>query len=139
MSLSFPLTLNAKEYPPAPFGLHPAVCVAVSEPEVIENAFGESKAVIRITFEVGELRPDGKRYRLNKTFSASLHPKSSLYQVLDGWLGRCPESFEPSVVLRRRCLLVVSHQTGRDGRTYARIEKIMPSDPNMPLKFDPDS
>jgi hypothetical protein len=110
----------------------------VSEPEVVETAFG-AKAMIRITFEIGELRPDGKRYRLNKTFSASLNPKSSLYQTLDGWLGRVPDSFEPSVVEKRRCLLVVVHQTGRDGRTYARIEKIMPSDPMLPLNFDPDS
>lgn len=138
MSLSFPLTINSKEYPPAPCGLHPSVCVAVSEPEVIETAFG-AKAVIKLTFEIGELRPDGKRYRLNKTFAASLNPMSSLYQALDSWLGKVPDAFEPSVVLKRRCLLVVSHQIGRDGRNYSRIEKIMPADPLLPLKFDPES
>jgi len=137
VSLSFPLTANPKEYPPAPCGLHPSVCQAVGEPEIIETAFG-TKAVIKLTFEIGELRPDGKRYRLNKTFAASLNPKSSLYQALDCWLGRCPESFEPSVVLKRRCLLVVSHTLGRDGRTFARIEKILPADPLLPIQFDPD-
>jgi len=138
MSLSFPLTAkNQPAYEPPPSGMHPAVCVGCSEPEIMEGDFGP-RAVLRLTFEIAALRKDGRRHRLTRVVGASLHPKSSLTEILDRWFGRCPETFEPSVVLGRRALLVVHHVPNKDGRIFAKIASIQPSDPSNPLTFDPE-
>ena len=138
MSLTFPLTATTHQnFDPPPSGLHPAVLVKVSEPEIMEGEHGP-RAVIRLTFEIGAKRRDGRRHRLTRIVSASLHPKSKLAEILDRWLGRCPDSFEPSLVLGRRAMLVVHHAVGKDGTTFAKIASIQPSDPCNPVRFEPD-
>jgi hypothetical protein len=103
----------------------------------MEGDFGP-RAVLRLTFEIAAKRQDGRRHRLTRVVGASLHPKSALRQILDGWLGRCPDLFEPSVVLGRRALLVIHHVPNKDGTIFAKVHSIQPSDPSYPLAFEPE-
>lgn len=138
MSLSFPLKATKTEvFEPPPNGIHGAICVKVSEPEILEGDFGP-RAVIRLTFEIAAKRKDGRRHRLTRVVGASLHPKSSLTQILDRWLGRSPESFEPSLILGRLATLVVHHVPSKDGSVFAKIADIQRFDQDFPLGFQPE-
>ena len=119
------LVLSMRE--PAPFGVHHAICTEVSEPEVITTNFGD-RPVIRVYWELEAVKEDGKRHKVGRTFTASLHPKSNLGRFLDVWLGNTPTRLKEDTLVGRRAYLVVVHETGRDGNTYAKVEKAMPAD-----------
>lgn len=121
------MSLVFSERKPIPCGLHHAICTEVTEPEVVTTNFGD-RPVIRIYWDLAAEREDGKRHRIGRTFTASLHPKSNLGKFLEGWMGKTPTRLKEDTLVGRRAYLVVIHETGRDGNTYAKVDKAMLAD-----------
>lgn len=121
------MSLTFTKPSPAPFGVHHAICTEVSEPEVITTNFGD-KPVIRVYWKLAAQRADGNPYKVSRTFTASLHPKANLVRFLDVWLGKTPNHIKEVDFIGRRAYLVVVHEKGKDGNTYAKVEKAMLAD-----------
>jgi hypothetical protein len=64
---------------------------------------------------------------INKTFTASLHPKAKLAEFLGKWRGRPvvpDESIDLAKLIGACCTLVISHQQNLVGRTYASVDAV---------------
>lgn len=124
------LTQNAQNYTPHPEGIHPAVCVDVIDLGLETVEFqGESKTVpkIRLVFETEARNQDGTVATASKKFTASLHPKAKLADFVGKWRGKAVEpneSIDLSKLIGACCTLVISHQKGLTGNTYASIDAV---------------
>jgi hypothetical protein len=128
------LTLEAKtgsNFKPHPEGIHPCVCVDVidlgEEFQQYQNQPGRMVRKVRLVFESEALTEEGKRCSIEKTFTASLHPKSRLAEFLSKWRGKPfteGESFDLDKLIGMSCTLVVSHQQNLVGKTYASIDAV---------------
>ena len=121
------MSLVLSERQPAPTGVHNAICVEVGDPEVYTTTAGD-RPVIRVVWEIEPKDEQGRRHRVGRTFTASLHPESNLGRFLDVWLGKTPTHPKKEILVGRRCYLVVHHEQGRNGITYAKAFKAMPAD-----------
>jgi hypothetical protein len=131
------LIVSGKNYTPAPEGVHAAVCVDVADKGMVETEWG-SKHKCRIIWEIAAQMDDGRAFTIGKTYTVSLHEKSSLYKDLKGWRGRAftadeLRGFDLENVLGKPCQLVVVHED-KDGSTYANITAVVKADPKNQLK-----
>jgi hypothetical protein len=99
-----------------------------------------------------ELMEDGRPFSVSKRFTASLHEKANLRQVLEAWHGKpfTPEElkgFNISKILGMPCIITVVHEPSRDGsKTYANIATVsapmkgmvVPEGVNKPSMLDFD-
>ena len=127
------LVLESKaggDFKPHVEGIHPAVCVDVIDLGLVESEFqGQRRLVhkVRVFFETEQRNEEGKNCIISKTFTASLHPKAKLAEVLGKWRGRpvVPgESIDLAKLIGANCTLVISHQQNLVGRTYASIDAV---------------
>lgn len=142
--------------PPVPEGSYPAVCCGLvdigTQRVSYKDAEREQKQITVMWELVGETieRPDGtlEPRVISKTYTKSLHERSSLYKDLVSWRGRefTPEelnAFDLRSVLGAPCLLSIVHRKAETG-TYANISSIMrlprgmeaPKGERAPLLFD---
>lgn len=131
------LVASGKTYTPAPDGVHTAVCVDVVDKGMVEGQWG-SKHKCRIVWEIAATMEDGRRFTIGKTYTVSLHEKSTLYKDLKGWRSK-PftadelRGFDLEKVIGAPCQLVVTHDEV-DGATYANITAIMKADAKNIIK-----
>lgn len=85
----------------------------------------------------------GKRFNKTKKYTYSLFKSadgsksSELYKDLVAWRGRDftpaeAQSFDPYKIIGANCMLNIVHETGRDGKQYAKISSISPLYDGMP-------
>jgi hypothetical protein len=119
-----------------PFESHPeytgpAVCVDVTPLKTVQTDFGP-KEQFRLVFETTELRDDGKPYLVwSRGFTPTLGEKAALRSFLKQWFGRdlTPTElaeFDTETLIGRIAHLVIVHNDGRNGETYANIGLIRP-------------
>jgi hypothetical protein len=119
-----------------PFESHPeytgaAVCVDVTPLKTAQTDFGP-KEQFRLVFETTELRDDGKPYLVwSRGFTPTLGEKAALRAFLKQWFGRdlTPSElaeFDTETLIGRTAHLVIVHNDGRNGETYANIGLIRP-------------
>ena len=139
------MALTAKEKPkslvkPIPAGLHVAIAYLVADLGTHKDAtFGGLKHKLVIGFEIPdqriELEKDGKKVNLPRAISArytlSLGEKANLRRDLESWRGK-PftaeelKAFDLKAILGAPCQLLIVHNVGKDGETYANIQTIVP-------------
>lgn len=133
---------NETQFTPHPEGIFPAVCcdlVDLGMQTDTMNGRTSTRHKIQLVFETEELAQDGKRMTVFKTFTASLHEKSTLGQFVAKWRGRpiaIGESIDLSKLVGANCTLVISHATSAKGRTYATIDAV--SKPTKKLQVSAD-
>lgn len=124
----------SKEFPPAPAGLHQAVCAdvwAIWTEEKDEKWGGGLIDKTRIVWELDAEDKDGHRFQVQQKYTASLHEKARLRKDLEVWRGR-PftkaelEGFELENLIGANCQLQVVHNISSDGRTYANVQGLLP-------------
>lgn len=97
----------------APAGAHVAVLVGVTDLGTQASTYqGEEKPPRRqtyLTWELPhELMEDGRPFKVNKFYTASLGEKSTLYKDLTSWLGKPPTApFDPKTLLGKGCQVVI--------------------------------
>ena len=131
------LVVQQKQYTPAPEGMHAAVCVDVVDLGMLVGAFGE-KHKCRLAWEIAAVMEDGRRFTTQKTYTVSLHEKSTLFKDLKAWRGRAFTAeelagFDLEKVIGAPCQLVITHDES-EGKTYANITAILKADPKNILK-----
>jgi len=127
------------KFPPAPEGVHQAVCVDVIELLDQETAFGVKDQVrvvwqtepIEDTDKDGNLTGKAQRYLLFKTYTASLNEKAALYKDLIAWRGRkfTPEElagFDVEKLIGANCQVQIVHNIKENGKVYGNVQAVIP-------------
>lgn len=122
-----------------------AVCVDVTEPKMMESAFGKAEK-FRIVFEVDMQQEEGEHEGdpwcvWSMPFALSLHEKASLRKFLKQWFGRDLtaqelEGLDTETLIGRPASIVVTH-TSKEGdptTVYANIAACIPYKGSDPLK-----
>lgn len=151
--MSLTLKQESNDFELVPEGVYTARCIKVIDlgTQTVEFA-GERKLQpkVQITWEIldDEVKmKDGRPFATSKTYTASLHEKSSLHGDLVKWRGK---SFSPtellgfdiSKLLGAYCMIQIIHVPSADGsKTYANISSIMatkerPDGVNPTVMFD---
>ena len=137
--MSLVLGFEKKSFPTAPEGLHHAVCVDVHDLGLVENKFKPGTMVRKlwISWMLGERDEEGKPFRVSKSFTASLHEKSSLRKVLRAWRGRDftadeLKSFDLENLIGANCQVQVSHYVKDNGEKGAGVEAVVPPPKGVP-------
>jgi len=155
-------TGSGSDFKKVPQGTHGAVCNMVvdlglqnttylGEPQIKPQLYvrweipGE-----RVEYEVGGTAVEGPM-SIGKTYTASLHEKSSLYKDLIGWRGQSftpdeLEGFNIENILGTHCQLSVTHRESKD-KIYANVTGIVgwtngipkPAPENELIYYGPDN
>jgi hypothetical protein len=133
---------SGKVFIPAPEGTHQGVCCDVVDLGMVEKTYEgrtTKKHMVKVVWQINEINEDTKRrFTVNRQFGASLHEKSTLRGVLEGWRGR-PftkeelEGFDLDNLLGVNCLLGVIHKQGSKGGTFANVANVAKVMKGMPL------
>ena len=131
------MIVSQKSYAPCPEGIHAAVCVDVVDLGMEENQWG-SQHKCRLTWEIGAVMEDGRRFTASKKYTVSLHEKSTLFKDLKAWRGRPFTAqelagFDLDKVLGAPCQLVITHEE-KDGKVYGNITALLKADPKNILQ-----
>lgn len=124
---------------PVKEGIHHAVCVGVFDSGThFFEAFGTSTHKVILTWEIPEeritVKKDGEsldRPRvISKTYTLTLHEKSTLYKDLCGWRNKTftekeLQAFHLETLLGKNCMLQVLHHVS-GGKTFAKVEAVLP-------------
>lgn len=114
---------------PAPEGVHNAVCVDIVELGEVQTTWGP-KSMIRVVWEIDAKMEGGKPFLVMQRYTPSLGAKTTLRKHLKSWRGRDftkeeLEGFELDDILGASCQLVIEHNDGNNGNTYANISAIL--------------
>lgn len=124
--------VSGKTYTPAPEGVKAAVCVDVVDKGMQETEWG-SKHKCRVVWEIPDTMEDGRRFTIGKSYTVSLHEKSTLYKDLKSWRGKPFTAaelagFDLEKLIGAPCQLVITHED-KDGSVFANVTAIMKADP----------
>lgn len=119
---------RAKDHVPAPEGLHPGVCVDDYTILVKGRQFDTAPSdKLKLVFELGAVMPDGRRFTASTSLlGLSLHPKSNLAKLLDGWGVAVGDEFDPESLIGRAALCMVKHREASDGRVFGDVTHVLP-------------
>ncbi len=123
----------SEQYPTAPQGTFPAVCVDVIDQGMVTTKFGgeeNTRHMVRVVWQIDEEDADRKRFLVRKDYTASLHEKAKLRAELKNWRGKeftFDElvGFELETVVGAPCMISVVHNQGSKGGTFANVGAVM--------------
>lgn len=125
---------RAKEFRPAPEGLHQAVCVDVVALGLVETQFGK-KEMVKLVWQIGEMDEESKPpkpFQVSRRYGLTLDKRSTLRKDLETWRAKKfskeeLEGFDLEKLLGVNCQLQVVHNVTDDGGTYANVQAIVPA------------
>jgi hypothetical protein len=120
-----------KEFAPLPTGSHVAVCDAIIMLGIQPGSaqYPTARPKIYLRWQVpGERTEDGRPMVIGATLTASMHEKSQLRKLLQGWRGKAfsdaeAEQFDVSKLLGQACFLSVVEST-YNGKTYTNVQSV---------------
>ena len=127
-------------FTPCPAGTHISVCVDVVDLGLIKTEYGgkaKTQHKIRVVWQTGERRDDGKPFYASKRYTLSLHEKAALRKDLESWRGRAftseeLEGWDVEAVLGAAAMLSVIHAAS-NGSVYANVASVMRPPKGMAL------
>lgn len=118
------VTPKKTPWPLCPEGVHVASLIEVKDLGLVETNFGPKH---RARF-VWEIEHEGASYRVFQAFNVSLDPKSHMRKAITEILGRDPGSkFDLDTLVGSEARLVIGHDDGNDGITYANVRAVLPA------------
>lgn len=135
------------QFTPVPSGTHAAVCTIIADigyQPGFEN--GPPQRKVYVAFEIPTERVEWKDKegvahegpsRIGSLYTLSLNEKAKLRAHLESWRGRKFTDaelggFDLFSIIGKPCMLGVTHNTGKDGNTYANITSVMGLMKGMP-------
>jgi hypothetical protein len=116
-----------------------AVIVDVTPPKKVQSEYGE-REVFRLVFETEVKDEDGKQFCIwSRPYAQSLHEKSNFRKDVKKIMGRELtaaelEEFDTEGLLGMGVKLIIQHEEGKDGKTYATLSFIGPDKDKAILK-----
>lgn len=120
------------DFEPVPAGTYLGICVRVIDCGTQPTRFdGKFKHQVRLSWELPfEHMKDGRPFTISKTYSWTMHKRSSLRQHLEAWRGQPfaekdfgPTGFNIRNVLGKSCMATVA-QEERNGETFSFVSAI---------------
>ena len=119
-----------------------AVIVDITPLKTVPDKFnpGNDKQVFRLVFETEVVDDDGKRFCIwSKPYTPSLNPKANFRKDVKKVMGRDLtqaelDEFETEGLLHTPVQMIIQHEQGEDGKTYAVISFLGPDKSDKPLK-----
>ena len=141
MAITASDTGGGKDFKKVPPGCHFAICNMVIDLGVQQTTFkGQAKSQhkVYLRWEVPDERitweKDGKEHEgpcaIGATYTLSLSEKANLRKVLENWRGQ-PftadelKGFDITKLAGKCCQIMVQHDTGSNGKTYANVTGVM--------------
>jgi hypothetical protein len=128
----------------APAGIHAAVCVDVQDLGLQTGAYG-AKHKVRLVWQLDALDPEaGRRVEVARVYTLSLSERAALRKDLECWRGKkftdqeLDLGFDLERVIGANCQVVVSHDLGDNGTTYANVDSVLPAAKGAP-KLAPEA
>jgi hypothetical protein len=122
----------------APAGMHSAVCVDVQDLGLVQGAYG-AKPKVRLVWQLDALDPEaGRRVEVARVYTLSLSERATLRKDLECWRGKkftdaeLDTGFDLERVIGVNCQVVVSHDLGDNGTTYANVDNVLPAAKGAP-------
>lgn len=120
---------TSKEFEQAPEGLYPAVCIDVIDLGVQQTPWGD-KHQVSLRWALDEADSRGRRFIVQRRYTASLSERASLRQHLELWRGKKftaseLKQFDLEVLLGKPCQLQIVHKVVDDGRTFANVQAVI--------------
>jgi hypothetical protein len=112
--------------------LHHAVCVDVVDLGEIETKFGV-KHKVEVWWQIDEINPDNRRrFGVRARYTASLHEKAALRQMLETWRGRKftadeLQGFDLEKLIGANCQIQVQNEPSDDGRMWSNVKAVVPA------------
>lgn len=130
-----------KEYTAAPEGLWPAVCCDVVDLGLQKSQWGEQYKV-QIRWILDPADPElvdpksGKSFMVVKRYTNSLHEKSRLRPMLEGWRGKKfsaeeEDGFDLEKLIGVCCQVQIVHNAVDEGDVYADVQAVVPFPKNQ--------
>lgn len=128
---------SSGNFEPAPQGPATAVCIDVVNLGTVESRFGAKPKVVLVwsldkRMKSSDRKQLGKPYLVQKRYTASLHPKSSLRKDLESWAGKkmdeakiARDGFDLETLIGKGCYLSIQHNETDTG-LYANVVAVMP-------------
>lgn len=116
-----------------------AVIVDVTPLKKVQSEFGE-REVFRLVYETEVEDDDGKRFCIwSRPYTPSLNPKANFRKDVKEIMGRNMTAaelndFDCDGLLGMGVKLIVQHEEGKDGKTYAKLSFIGPDKDKATLK-----
>jgi hypothetical protein len=156
---------SGKQFEKAPPGSHIAICYAVIDLGTQRHVFQDKESMsrdVRICWElpgekmVGKYDPEakGKPFMVSITVKQSLHPKSRLRPILEGWRGRKftkeeEQGFDPHKLVGLPCRVTLVEDgdfinvtsvapLGKDDAKAMKANKLKQTNPSVYFSLDPD-
>jgi hypothetical protein len=121
-----------RSYALAPVGTHAAVLVDVQNLGMTATAYG-MKHKVRLVWQLDTVDAEhGRRVEVARLYTLSLHERAALRQDLERWRGKkftdaeLDGGFDLERLLGVNCQLLISHDLGDNGTTYANVESVLP-------------
>jgi len=146
-------TGNGQTFDPVAEGVHIGICYSVVDLGThLNKQFNKEKHQVCFTWEIPaeriEIEKDGEKKDLprvvSKITTLSLGEKANLRKMLQSWRGKAftPEElkgFDLKNVLGAPCQILVVHNKGADGKTYANVDSVMPAPKGVELPQDTEN
>jgi|TARA_R110000824_G_scaffold123218_4_gene280802 hypothetical protein len=119
-------------FQPAPEGLHHAVCCDVVDLGLVDTPWG-MKQQVEVRWQLSETNPKTQsRYEVRKRYTTSLHEKANLRKDCESWRGKKfsdeeLEGFDLEKLLDANAQVQVVHVLSDQGRTFDRVQAIVPN------------
>jgi len=134
-----------RTYTAAPAGTHHAVCIDVQNLGLVQSAWGQ-KHKVRIVWQIALIDDTHKRrFELARLYTLSLGERAALRADLERWRGKkftneeLDGGFDLEKLIGVNCQLLVTHDLGDDGTTYANVTSVLPPGKGLvklfPLEF----
>jgi len=121
------ILLEEKQREQVPAGTHTGVLYQIVDLGTQFNEQYQKEARrIRLTWELPEeLMSDARPFVISGEYSLSLAPKSTLTNILTGWLGKAPTSgFDITSLLSKAGNVTIAHNEGNNGKIYANVTSV---------------
>ena len=124
-----------KEFENAPAGAHVGRCYKFidlgTQPKTYQGQTS-LKHMVGIGWELPlELMKDGRAFTTYQSYNWSMHPKSTLREMLENWRGvKFTDAdfgeggFDTKKLIGATCTISVVHNPGKDGKVYANIASV---------------
>jgi hypothetical protein len=107
-------------------GLHDGVISEFRDLGMVTGFNGQKQAKLQAIYELDELGSNGEPLKVFQRFNNTLHPQSFLYKAITDITGTSPgEAYELDDLIGRRVQLLIKHNEGANGVTYANVENIL--------------
>lgn len=125
-----------KVFEKAPSNMYQAVLADIVDLGLVKSTYKGKEKIqpkVRLVWILNAKDKEGNNFRVMKRLTALLADKATLFSTIKDIIGSVPVApFETETLIGKNSRLVVSLETGTDGKQYSNVKAILSPDPATP-------